>query len=121
MPFDRQIRADNDIARRFQLYLEAPDDIQCFQFSPTDSHVIAGGCVNGQVIMWDIKSYEERIRNPRGDHRDKDLFIVKSSTITGVCVTMAHSHAIVHMCLAWLRRRVLFSNAIDSLLCRIQY
>ncbi|CAF0933439.1 unnamed protein product [Adineta ricciae] len=58
-----------------KLYLEAPDDIQCFQFSPTDPHVIAGGCVNGQVVMWDIKEYEDRIRNPRGDHRDKDLFI----------------------------------------------
>ncbi|UJR25204.1 hypothetical protein I4U23_006556 [Adineta vaga] len=58
-----------------KLYLEAPDDIQCFQFSPTDPHVIAGGCVNGQVVMWDIKEYEDRIRNPRADHRDKDLFI----------------------------------------------
>ncbi|CAF0793564.1 unnamed protein product [Rotaria sordida] len=58
-----------------KLYLEAPDDIQCFQFSPTDPHIIAGGCVNGQIVMWDIKEYEERIRNPRGDHRDKDLFI----------------------------------------------
>ncbi|CAF3107715.1 unnamed protein product [Rotaria socialis] len=58
-----------------KLYLEAPDDIQCFQFSPTDPHVIAGGCINGQVVMWDIKEYEERIKNPRGDHRDKDLFI----------------------------------------------
>jgi hypothetical protein len=27
--------------------------------------------------MWDIKEYEERIKNPRGDHRDKDLFIVR--------------------------------------------
>jgi hypothetical protein len=57
--------------------LEAPEDIQCFQFSPTDPHVIAGGCVNGQVVMWDIKEYEDRIKNPRGDHRDKDLFIVR--------------------------------------------
>ena len=28
--------------------------------------------------MWDIKEYEERIKNPRGDHRDKDLFIVRA-------------------------------------------
>ena len=62
--------------RFFQLYLEAPDDIQCFQFSPTEPHFVAGGCVNGQVVMWDIREHEERIRNPRGDHRDKDLFIV---------------------------------------------
>lgn len=28
--------------------------------------------------MWDIKEHEERIKNPRGDHRDKDLFIVST-------------------------------------------
>ena len=64
--------------------MEAPDDIQCFQFSPTDPHVIAGGCVNGQVVMWDIKEYEERIKNPRGDHRDKDLFIEYLSERLGI-------------------------------------
>ncbi|CAF1214774.1 unnamed protein product, partial [Didymodactylos carnosus] len=58
-----------------KLFLEAPDDIQCFQFSPSEPHIIAGGCVNGQIVMWDIQQYEERIKNPRGDHRDKDLFI----------------------------------------------
>ena len=61
-----------------QLYLEAPDDIECFQFSSTEPHIVAGGCVNGQVVMWDIQQHEERIKNPRGDHRDKDLFIVRS-------------------------------------------
>ncbi len=64
--------------------MEAPDDIQCFQFSPSDPHVIAGGCINGQVVMWDIKEYEDRIKNPRGDHRDKDLFIVRREFETNV-------------------------------------
>lgn len=27
--------------------------------------------------MWDIREHEDRIKNPRGDHRDKDLFIVQ--------------------------------------------
>ena len=27
-------------------------------------------------MLWDIAQYEDRIANPRGDHRDKDLFIV---------------------------------------------
>ncbi len=31
--------------------------------------------------MWDIKEYEDRIRNPRGDHRDKDLFIVRQDFV----------------------------------------
>ncbi|NWV84831.1 WDR63 protein, partial [Dasyornis broadbenti] len=33
-----------------QLILTAPEDIYCFQFSPSDPNVIAGGCVNGQVF-----------------------------------------------------------------------
>lgn len=34
--------------------------------------------MNGQVVLWDIASYQDRIANPRGDHRDKDLFIVSN-------------------------------------------
>lgn len=59
-----------------KLLLEAPDDIFSFAFSTSDPNVIAGGCINGQVVLWDIGPWEERIKNPRGDHRDKDLFIV---------------------------------------------
>ena len=61
---------------KFKLLLEAPDDIFTFAFSPTEPNIIAGGCINGQVVLWDISQYEERIANPRGDHRDRDLFIV---------------------------------------------
>ncbi|KAJ1559288.1 WD repeat-containing protein 63 [Cladochytrium tenue] len=44
-----------------QLILEAPDDVNCFQFNPADPNVIAGGCVNGQVLLWDISEHHERI------------------------------------------------------------
>lgn len=30
--------------------LECPDDILAFEFSPSDPNIIAGGCVNGQVL-----------------------------------------------------------------------
>ena len=61
---------------KIKLLLEAPDDIFSFAFNPNEPNIIAGGCINGQVVLWDIAQYEERIANPRGDHRDKDLFIV---------------------------------------------
>jgi WD40 repeat protein len=64
-----------------KLFLEAPCDVFSFAFSPTEPHIVAGGCINGQVALWDIKQYEDRIINPRGDHREKDLFIVKSILI----------------------------------------
>uniref|UniRef100_A0A663DY13 Dynein axonemal intermediate chain 3 n=1 Tax=Aquila chrysaetos chrysaetos TaxID=223781 RepID=A0A663DY13_AQUCH len=34
-----------------QLMLECPEDIFCFQFSPSDPSIIAGGCINGQVLI----------------------------------------------------------------------
>ncbi|NXA31614.1 WDR63 protein, partial [Eudromia elegans] len=48
-----------------QLMLECPEDIYCFQFSPSDPNIIAGGCFNGQVVLWDISQYEEKLRNAK--------------------------------------------------------
>eukprot|EP01135_Chromosphaera_perkinsii_P005184 Nk52_evm2s322 gene=Nk52_evmTU2s322 len=46
-----------------QLILEAPDDIYSFKFNPCNPNMIAGGCTNGQVILWDISEYEDRLLN----------------------------------------------------------
>ncbi|NWV36559.1 WDR63 protein, partial [Grantiella picta] len=44
-----------------QLILTAPEDIYCFEFSPSDPNVIAGGCVNGQIVLWNISKHKERL------------------------------------------------------------
>ncbi|XP_063263483.1 dynein axonemal intermediate chain 3 isoform X4 [Prinia subflava] len=44
-----------------QLVLKAPEDIYCFQFSPSDPNIIAGGCADGQVVLWDISKHEEKL------------------------------------------------------------
>ncbi|NWZ33944.1 WDR63 protein, partial [Brachypodius atriceps] len=44
-----------------QLVLKAPEDISCFQFNPSDPNIIAGGCVNGEVVLWDISKHEEKL------------------------------------------------------------
>ncbi|XP_021238425.1 WD repeat-containing protein 63 isoform X2 [Numida meleagris] len=46
-----------------QLILECLDEISCFQFSPSDPNIIAGGCISGQVVMWDVSKYEEKLQN----------------------------------------------------------
>ncbi|NXH32576.1 WDR63 protein, partial [Myiagra hebetior] len=46
-----------------QLVLKAPEDICCFQFSPSDPNIIAGGCVDGQVVLWDISKHEEKLQS----------------------------------------------------------
>ncbi|KAM9324679.1 dynein axonemal intermediate chain 3 [Gastrophryne carolinensis] len=55
-----------------QLMLECPDDIYCFRFCPSDPSIIAGGCINGQVVLWDISVYNERLTAKTG--------LTKSST-----------------------------------------
>ncbi|KAM5256212.1 dynein axonemal intermediate chain 3 [Ctenodactylus gundi] len=57
---------------RPQLMLESPDDIFCFKFCPSDPNIIAGGCINGQVVLWDITSHADRIENIKaGGSRSK--------------------------------------------------
>ncbi|NXT71957.1 WDR63 protein, partial [Chaetops frenatus] len=46
-----------------QLVLKAPEDICCFQFNPSDPNIIAGGCVDGQVVLWDISKYENKLQS----------------------------------------------------------
>ncbi|NXX14189.1 WDR63 protein, partial [Podargus strigoides] len=50
-----------------QLMLECPEDIYCFQFSPSDPNIIAGGCINGQVVLWDFSQHEEKLQNAKTD------------------------------------------------------
>uniref|UniRef100_A0A8P4G9M5 Dynein axonemal intermediate chain 3 n=1 Tax=Dicentrarchus labrax TaxID=13489 RepID=A0A8P4G9M5_DICLA len=40
-----------------QLLLECPDDIFAFEFCPSDPNIIVGGCINGQVVLWDISAH----------------------------------------------------------------
>ncbi|KAI9344780.1 WD40-repeat-containing domain protein [Zopfochytrium polystomum] len=48
-----------------QLILEAPEDINTFQFNPSDPNLIAGGCISGQIFLWDISEHQERLRTTR--------------------------------------------------------
>ena len=44
-----------------KLLLEAPDDVMCFKFCPSDPNMIIGGCFNGQIAIWDIKEYNDKL------------------------------------------------------------
>ncbi|CAB3993991.1 WD repeat-containing 63-like, partial [Paramuricea clavata] len=54
-----------------QLLLEAPDDIFSFKFNPSEPTIIAGGCVNGQVVLWDISSWNDRLLSHRQTSKAK--------------------------------------------------
>jgi len=54
-----------------QLILEAPDDIYSFAFNHSDANIIAGGCYNGQVVLWDISAHADRLKQQRGTKNKK--------------------------------------------------
>ena len=63
-----------------QLLLEAPDDIMSFRFSPTDPNIIVGGCLNGQVVLWDISQHADRLKAQRGGKKKA------TNTLVSFCI-----------------------------------
>jgi WD40 repeat protein len=49
--------------------LETPIEISAIEFHPENTNVLTGGCLNGQVIVWDLSSTDHRIanNNKKGD------------------------------------------------------
>lgn len=41
--------------------LETPIEITAIEFHPENPNVLIGGCLNGQVICWDLSSMDHRI------------------------------------------------------------
>lgn len=48
-----------------ELVLEAPSEVFTFAFNPSNPDQIAGGCYNGQVIMWDISAHSAALEGRR--------------------------------------------------------
>jgi WD40 repeat protein len=45
--------------------LISPVEITSFAFHPDNERVVMGGCLNGQVITWDLHSSDHRVGNGR--------------------------------------------------------
>ena len=41
--------------------LETPIEISTLEFHPENSNVLVGGCISGQLIIWDLSCQESRI------------------------------------------------------------
>ncbi|KAH9523462.1 WD repeat-containing protein 63 [Bulinus truncatus] len=76
-----------------QLILEAPDDIYSFAFNTTNPNHIVGGCYNGQIILWDITSHADRLKQNRGGNRNK-----KRTVLPGFEDPNALKTPIIHYC-----------------------
>ncbi|XP_037554011.1 dynein axonemal intermediate chain 3 [Nematolebias whitei] len=58
-----------------QLLLESPDDVVAFEFCPSNPNIIVGGCVNGQVAVWDISAHSQFL------HSGSEMVISKGVTV----------------------------------------
>lgn len=45
--------------------LVSPVEVTSFTFSPENDKIVMGGCINGQVITWDLGSNEHRVGGDR--------------------------------------------------------
>lgn len=46
-----------------KLYLEAPREVKVLSFCPFDENILIGGCVNGQLVIWDLKNKLDMVEN----------------------------------------------------------
>lgn len=44
-----------------KLYLESPREVKVLTFCPFDENILVGGCVNGQVVVWDLTNKLENV------------------------------------------------------------
>ncbi|XP_032302149.1 WD repeat-containing protein 63 isoform X2 [Coturnix japonica] len=65
-----------------QIILECLEGVYCFQFSPSDPNIIAGGCYSGQVVLWDISRYEEKLQNAKNVTVGMERTIVNMSSVS---------------------------------------
>ncbi|XP_061635110.1 dynein axonemal intermediate chain 3 isoform X4 [Phyllopteryx taeniolatus] len=57
-----------------KILLECPDDILAFEFCPSDPNIIVGGCLNGQVVLWEISAYVVHLHPAQhGHHKHESL------------------------------------------------
>ena len=67
-----------------QILLEAPDDVMCFQFCPTNPNIIVAGCINGQLVLWDISEYEDKLSNAKTNIQSASKNMVFTTYIKSV-------------------------------------
>ena len=50
-----------------QMVLEAPSDVLCFRFCPTNPDLVAGGLASGQTVVWDLAAARREAQELHAD------------------------------------------------------
>ncbi|KAG2378979.1 hypothetical protein C9374_007617 [Naegleria lovaniensis] len=53
--------------------LNAPMDVNCLQFNPSNPNILVGGMINGQVILWDIEHGEKEFEKIEIDMKGDEI------------------------------------------------
>lgn len=95
-----------------QLILEAPDEVHSFQINPEEQNIVVAGCANGQVALWDISEFQDKLKTTRkaGTDRQEDgsVFTEKDKHVGTprlpyvLCSSIEASHRGVITDLKWL-------------------
>ncbi|XP_069560869.1 dynein axonemal intermediate chain 3 [Brachyistius frenatus] len=64
-----------------QLLLECPEDIFAFEFCPSNPNIIVGGCVNGQVVLWDLSAHVVYLQDPE-DNKKNNTTVVRYRAVS---------------------------------------
>lgn len=51
--------------------LETPIEISSIEFHPENPNVLVGGCISGQLIIWDLSSLESRVSSGKKQEQVK--------------------------------------------------
>ena len=54
------------------------DDVTKFEWHPTEDNILVGGCVNGQVVIWDIGEYVPKLKTQISIY-DHDIVMEKQT------------------------------------------
>ena len=93
--------------------LNAPLDVYSIQFNPAHPHILAGGMVNGQVILWNIEQAEKAYDRVQIDMMGEEIVKPQIPTLEWAQVSLLEmSHTNCVTAIQWLPKgRVVKSNA----------
>eukprot|EP00357_Protocruzia_adherens_P017227 CAMPEP_0114985762 /NCGR_PEP_ID=MMETSP0216-20121206/8050_1 /TAXON_ID=223996 /ORGANISM="Protocruzia adherens, Strain Boccale" /LENGTH=739 /DNA_ID=CAMNT_0002348121 /DNA_START=37 /DNA_END=2256 /DNA_ORIENTATION=+ len=98
-----------------QFILISPVEINRFEFNPQDTNIIVGGCLNGQIIVWDLAEAKEKLAekkskakrrqrdfNKMDKGQDEDDLIIKHKFLSPI----AESHKSAVVSLQWMPEKM---------------
>ena len=92
--------------------LASPFDIYAFQFNPYNKGIVAAGCYNGQVILWNVEDAKKQLEAQRS--ADEDEQGSEETLIPSIAPSMVSSidksHSMCITDLVWLPAGVEVTN-----------